>query len=328
MLASVLLATACTEGSTPTDVSPNLGILDAEHGDDGSHFYFLPPMVPNPGATGVFDASQPAVVRICEGETSICAQPIIEFSVDSETLTVSVEDEHYIALWHAGDFDLDLEGVYRVSVLVGAQELGHADVQPVSNGKALKDLETGYVIGLIDDRTLPIKVRIEEGAIEEGGITIDATALSALNFSIGGEGTFTTDTPVVLDLGPGTHTVVDGSGGTHEFEVTATGVVSYAAEKEPFFDGLNTSQLTLVGYEIVIDATALVASTFSLGGIGPLSTASPNTVVMLPGGKTFSSTDVTFAYEVEEDGLLDFDPSLDGILTERGTNALTVIPVP
>jgi len=106
------------------------------------------------------------------------------------------------------------------------------------------------------------------------------------------------------------------------------GVARYAAEKEPFFDGLNTSQLTLVGYEIVIDATALVASTFSLGGIGPLSTASPNTVIMLPGGKTFSSTDVTFAYEVEEDGLLDFDPSLDGILTERGTNALTVIPVP
>ena len=132
-LACVLLAAGCTEISSPTgptDLSPSLAILDAEHGDEGSHFYFLPPLVPNPSATGVFDATQPAVVEICEWTASACALTISEFSVAAGTINVSDEDEHYLALWHAGDFELDLTKLYRIRVLVGQRELGYADVQP------------------------------------------------------------------------------------------------------------------------------------------------------------------------------------------------------
>jgi len=42
----------------------------------------------------------------------------------------------------------------------------------------------------------------------------------------------------------------DDSGGIQDFEVTETGLVTYAAAKDPFFDGLNTSQLTIVGYSV------------------------------------------------------------------------------
>lgn len=65
-LGGALLVAGCMDGSSPTDLSPNLAILDAEHGDEGSHFYFLPPMVPDPGATGVFDATQPVVIEVCQ----------------------------------------------------------------------------------------------------------------------------------------------------------------------------------------------------------------------------------------------------------------------
>ena len=407
-LGSALLVAGCMDGSSPTDLSPDLVILDAEHGDNGSHFYFLPPMVPNPGATGVFDASQPAVVEVCELTGSDCALAIIDFSVGAGTITVSVEDEHYLALWHAGDFALDLAKLYRIGVFVGAQELGFADVQPVANGGGLKNVETGEVIGLVDNRTLPIKFRIEEGAID-GGITIDATALTAPTFALSGplgSGSFPSDTPLVRDLDPGSYTVNDGSTGVHEFEITTAGLVSYTAAKEPFFDGLGTAQLTLVGYSIDIDATVLTAGTYSIGGIGgfpsetigtftflpglksiqegtggvhefevdetglvsyvaakepffdglgtsqltlvgysigfdatalvaaefflkgsPIfSTASVQSLVMLPGIKSFVSTDVLFDFEVQEEGLLEYDTLLDPILTGRGTDTLTVTP--
>ena len=267
------MAAGCTGITTPTeptDVSPGLVILDAEHGDEGSHFYFLPPMVPDPGATGIFDTTQPAAVQVCElieMSTDCAGPPIAEFNVEAGTINVSLEDEHYIALWHAGDFPLDLTKLYRIRVVVGQQELGYADVQPVDNGKALKNLETGEVIGLIDNRTLPIKFRVEEGAIDLG-ITIDATALTTSQFALGGIGLFPSATPLVLDLDPGPYTVQDLSGGIHGFVVTATGLVSYAPEKEEYFDGAGTSRLTLVGYDVIIDATALTPPTFFIGGIG------------------------------------------------------------
>ena len=327
-LGSALLVAGCMDGSSPTDLSPDLVILDAEHGDNGSHFYFLPPMVPNPGATGVFDASQPAVVEVCELTGSDCALAITDFSVGAGTITVSVEDEHYLALWHAGDFALDLAKLYRIGVFVGAQELGFADVQPVANGGGLKNVETGEVIGLVDNRTLPIKFRIEEGAID-GGITIDATALTAPTFALSGplvSGSFPSDTPLVRDLDPGSYTVNDGSTGVHEFEITTAGLVSYTAAKEPFFDGLGTSQLTLVGYDIDIDATVLTAGTYSIGGIGGFPSETIGTFTFLPGLKSIQDGSTGgHEFEVTDAGLVSYvaakEPFFDGL----GTAQLTLV---
>ena len=268
-LGGALLVAGCTDRSSPTDLSPDLVIFDAEHGDEGSHFYFLPPMVPDPGATGVFDANQPAAVEVCEWTGSDCVLAITDFSVGVGTITVSVEDEHYLALWHAGDFALGLTKLYRISVFVGAQELGYADVQPVANGGGLKNIETGEIVGLVDNRTLPIKFRIEEGAINEG-VTIDATAVTAPEFALSGpqSGIFPSATPLVLDGTPGLYSIQELSGGIHEFEIDGMGLVSYAPEKEPFFEGLGEAQLTLVGYDVIIDATAMTSPIYIIGGIG------------------------------------------------------------
>jgi hypothetical protein len=314
--------------ASPTGLSPDLVIFDAEHGDDGSHFYFLPPMVPEPGATGAFDANQPAVVEVCEWTGSDCALAITDFSVGAGTISVTVGDEHYLALWHAGDFDLGLSELYRIRVLVGAQELGYADVQPVANGGGLKNIETGEVIGLVDSRTLPIKFRIEEGAIDEGN-TIDATALTAPTFALSGpsvSGSFPSATPLVLDLAPGSYTVNDGATGVHEFEITAAGLVSYAAAKEPFFDGLGTVQLTLVGYGIDIDATVLTAGTYSVGGIGGFPSATIGTFTFLPGLKSISdgSTGV-HEFEVTDAGLVSYGAAKEPFFDGLGTVQLTLV---
>ena len=145
-------------------------------------------------------------------------------------------------------------------------------------------------------------------------------------YPVGGIGGFPSATVGTFTFLPGGKSIQDGSGGVHEFEVTEAGDVTYVAEKEPFFDGLNTSQLTLVGYDVIIDATALVAAVFSLGGIGSFSTTVVHTVTTLPGTKGFSSTDIAFDYEVRENGLLDYEASLDGNLSGRDTNILTVTP--
>ena len=117
----------------------------------------------------------------------------------------------------------------------------------------------------------------------------------------------------------------DDSGGIQDFEVTETGLVTYAAAKDPFFDGLNTSQLTIVGYSVTIDATDLSGS-FSISGIGSFSAAAVHTVTTFPGTKEFNSTDVPlFNFELrEEDRLLDYDTSRDGILSGRNTTDLVV----
>ena len=59
-----------------------------------------------------------------------------------------------------------------------------------------------------------------------------------------------------------------GSVGVHAFEVTIDGLIAYAPEKEPFFDGAGTAQPTVVGYDVVIDATALTSHNQTIGGIG------------------------------------------------------------
>ena len=82
--AGALIAVACSEApTTPEVAAPTLAILDAVHGDGNQHFFFLPPMVGNPGSfTGTFDGVQSPVVRICDLE-GCPAKLIAEYSTTS-----------------------------------------------------------------------------------------------------------------------------------------------------------------------------------------------------------------------------------------------------
>lgn len=172
VLAALVIAVACTDRIpvTPDLGGPNASISDAVHEAGNTGFYFLPPLVGDPSPTGAFDASllQYLSVTICSWSGSACLEPpVAEFTAEagtgSETIRLVLEDEHYIVNWHTDG--LASSTTYRIRILAAGTELGHADVDVVDNGAGLRNVDTELYIGLLDGRTLPIKFRIEEGAV-------------------------------------------------------------------------------------------------------------------------------------------------------------------
>lgn len=164
-LAAILFAAACTADSiSPTaPTGPLETISDAAHTGVVPGFYFLPPMVDNPSVSGTFDAALQPRVEICELSGSICSTTIATFTFGTGSSSVRLGSDHYIVNWKTSDFNLDPAKNYRISVFQGAFRLGFADVDVVGTAKELKNVNTGQFIPLLDDRTLPIKFRVETG---------------------------------------------------------------------------------------------------------------------------------------------------------------------
>ncbi|MBC2840113.1 LamG domain-containing protein [Robiginitalea sp. SC105] len=129
------------------------------------NFYFLPPMVPSPTTSGIFDADQSPEVRIIVLDNGVPTEtPLATFDLNSG-LVVSLEEEHYRVNWSLRDYELDPQVTYRIEIQVSNLVLGFADVDIVANGSELKNVDTNEYIPLTDNRTLSIKFRIEEGAL-------------------------------------------------------------------------------------------------------------------------------------------------------------------
>jgi hypothetical protein len=138
-------------------------ISDAAHAGVVPGFYFLPPMVDNPSFSGTFDAGLQPRVEICELAGAVCGPTIATFTFGTGSSSVRLGGDHYIVNWKTNDFNLDPAKNYRISVFQGAFRLGYADVDVVGTAKELKNVNTGQFIPLLDDRTLPIKFRVETG---------------------------------------------------------------------------------------------------------------------------------------------------------------------
>jgi Bacterial Ig domain len=166
-LAAILFVAACTaDAISPTaPTGPRETISDAAHSGVVPGFYFLPPMVPQPTYSGTFDAALQPRVEICELSGSTCVTPIATFTfgTGSSSVRLDAAGQHYIVNWKTSDYNLDPAKNYRISVFQGAFRLGYADVDVVGAAKDLKNVDTGQYIPLLDDRTLPIKFRIERG---------------------------------------------------------------------------------------------------------------------------------------------------------------------
>jgi hypothetical protein len=154
----------------PPDRAPSFDLSDgANRGNP--HFFFLPPMVPAPRYTGTFDASPSPIVEICRGTASTCAASdvVARFTKTtgpgSETIRADAAGQQYIVNWNTDQFALSYSVTYRVRVLVEKTVLGYADVRLYSTGSAAKNTTTGTDIALVNGRTLPIKFRIETGAV-------------------------------------------------------------------------------------------------------------------------------------------------------------------
>jgi hypothetical protein len=205
-LSVLTIALACQDQSPPTGPKTPGGpaglISDGAHGGNPD-FFFLPPMVPNPVndpnyEAGKFNGSLASrlAVEIClldkspldtQGNPAACVGPLVKKFGAGEVQLQDGTDGHYQVLWKTRESNLDLTSYYRIQVLIEGSEavFGLADVDPMENKSQLKNARTGEVIALIDDSTLPIKFRIENG----GGPTLCGGA------TLCGSGTITNTTP-------------------------------------------------------------------------------------------------------------------------------------
>jgi hypothetical protein len=196
--ALLLAAAACTGDVTapaaPGDAGPAETISDAAHAGAVPGFYFLPPMVPAPSYSGTFDGGLQPRVEICQLSGPVCGPVIAQYTTTTGTggQLVQVGAGAYQVNWHTNQFTLDPAKTYRISVYVGTFRLGFADVDVVSSGKELKNVNTQQYIPLQDGRTLPIKFRIETGIAGRVIVAPDSASIP-----IGGTQQFTA---TVLDL--------------------------------------------------------------------------------------------------------------------------------
>ncbi|NNM07068.1 MAG: hypothetical protein HKO65_18390 [Gemmatimonadetes bacterium] len=165
-------------------------------------------------------------------------------------------------------------------------------------------------------------------------ITIDARVLSGSGFLISSIGSAPLDQITSFRLLP-TRPLPSGYqlsvvNGAVVFSVSETGEIDYASGLDPILTGRGTQQLTLLGHEITIDATALGAGNFTIASVG----SAPATGVTafrllpsqpLPSGFTFLFDGSEFVFSVSAFGGLDYDASLDSKLLGRGTSFLTVL---
>lgn len=181
----VVACASCGESAVaPSDAS--YAISDGAHSGN-EHFYFLPPMVPAPDPGGAFDGSLSPEVQVCAWNGAACTTMLALFTRDagygSESIRVSEADEHYVVNWHTAeildDHPLGSGEVYRVRILVDGRELGFADLAVVRNGRGLRNVNADEWVPLRQGRVLPIKFRIEEGAIDETGGGTPMPAMSA-----------------------------------------------------------------------------------------------------------------------------------------------------
>src|SRR3989449_1818018 len=170
-IAAVLFALGCEDKppTAPAAAGPQFEISDAVHGTGTPGFYFLPPMVAAPTFTGAFVSGLTLEVEICVWNGTACDEPIVTFSTKtgtgSETVRVDPANEQYIVTWKTSQFGLDPTKTYRIRVLLGSTELGHADVDVVATGRERKSVNTAAFVPVVNGQTLPITFRIEDGTI-------------------------------------------------------------------------------------------------------------------------------------------------------------------
>ena len=148
-------------------------IVDGAHSGN-ANFFFLPPLVPDPSGSpnfivGQFNPNLAPFVEVCQLVTDPRVDPNTDCLNSTRVfgparMALDAPDELYQLNWDTGASGLLATNFYRV-IVRGAPRgtaLGFVDLDPVLGG--MKNLRTGTVVAFQDGRTLPIKVRIQNGA--------------------------------------------------------------------------------------------------------------------------------------------------------------------
>jgi len=139
--------------------APSTLIQDARHNGGNAFFFWTPPVVKQqPPTSQVFSKNLSPVIII----TNLCTAAVVRTFSGSQ---VQVSESNYQANWHTAQDNLSDTCTYRMTVKVGTETLGFADVDVVASGRELKNVNTDEFIPLLDDRTLPIKFFIGVGSL-------------------------------------------------------------------------------------------------------------------------------------------------------------------
>ncbi|MEX2153662.1 MAG: hypothetical protein WD825_10010 [Gemmatimonadaceae bacterium] len=133
-------------------------LLDGAHGGNAG-FFFLPPIASHTRPPGALDATLAPVVEVCEWTANACVLPLVS------RLNARLEGEHYGVNWHTSGLALNPVRTYRLRVLVAGTELGSAEIDVLRNGRERKGAGVNGAIPLVAGQTLPVKFRIEQGAV-------------------------------------------------------------------------------------------------------------------------------------------------------------------
>ena len=154
----------CRDQSTMTSLkSPAIAATLQDGGHGGNpHFFFLPPIASTPTPNGPFNPRLGPVVEICSTLEAPCATA----HVLTTLAPVLVQDTaQYHVNWDSKPLNLPVGMSVRIVVRVGTTHiLGFADVDLVSNAGG-SNRQASSNLQLVDGQTLPIKFRIEQGAL-------------------------------------------------------------------------------------------------------------------------------------------------------------------
>src|SRR5688572_5799682 len=126
------IVAACGEPTEPRRTAAPIPSFDISDGARGGNprFFFLPPMVKRPASfAGSFDATLAPEVVVCVWSGSACTGADVArfaFGTGPANVTVVAAEQDYAVNWKTDGLDPARE--YRVRVLVGNVELGHADI--------------------------------------------------------------------------------------------------------------------------------------------------------------------------------------------------------
>jgi hypothetical protein len=163
--AAVLLATAlaaCGEsGSSPLapDAAPHRAIRDAARNGGTPGFYFISPIAPTlPTYPGTFDPARFTAVEICVWSGTACTGPLVARYAGTD-IQVNTAGQHYRVDWPT--VGLSNANVYRIRVMEGAKELGHADAKIPAPGETPTSLAAQGIVTLGNASRLSIRYRLE-----------------------------------------------------------------------------------------------------------------------------------------------------------------------
>ena len=215
---------ACSD--RPTLTSPKTDFLaaisDGAHSAGNPDFFFLPPLQASPRGNANFDRGRfnpnlSPTVKICDGRDLTpqgecvhpllkAGQPVVFSAVRGwDGLPDWVDAEQYHVVWQTRNYNLVLGRPYRIVVKVGSTLLGFLDLVPTNNLLGALRLTAGGVdVGWLKDLVVPIRFRIEQGALcADHSNQAECTASTTVGAAPGTAG----DTTIALVL-PSGHAAV------------------------------------------------------------------------------------------------------------------------